>query len=163
MRGYMVTRAFVRTAVRSLLGSLALAAAVLGAGGCGDIFGSSDLDLSVSVSDTLVGPDRPITVTLLARSTGDPVAWGRGSSSCQLTAVVQAGGEDHSIDLRVCTEDLVVQGVAGGDTLTERWTWNAEYVVNGVLDTLPAGRYRLFALAGDSERSGGTTVRVEGE
>jgi len=159
----MVTVADLRTTIHRRRASLFLTAVVLVAAGCGDLLGGSNVELTLTVSDTLVGPDRSITITLSATSTGDAVAWGQGSSSCQLTAVVRVDGADHSIDRRPCTDDLVLQGVVAGGTLTEQWTWSGEYVADGVLDTLPAGRYRLYALAGDSERSGGAVVRVERE
>jgi hypothetical protein len=143
--------------------TLFLTAVGLAATGCGDLFGSSDLELTLAVSDTLAGPDRSITVTVTATSTGDAVAWGQGSSSCQLTAVVRVGGADHSVDVRGCTDDLVLQGVVAGGTRTEHWTWSGEYLVDGEFVTLPAGRSRLYALAGELERSGGTVVRVDGE
>lgn len=159
----MATVARTQSLTHRLSTLLFLAGVGAAAVGCGDLFGSSELELTLAVSDTLVGPDRPITVTISATSTGDPVAWGQGSSSCQLTAVVRVDGEDHSIDVRGCTDDLVLQGVVAGGTLTEQWTWSGEYVVDGVLDTLPVGRHRLYALAGDVERSSGTSVRVQGE
>jgi len=159
----MATVAHARRLIHRPSTLLCLTAVGLAAAGCGDLFGSSDLELTLAVSDTLVGPNRSITVTLTATSTGDAVAWGQGSSSCQLTAVVRVDGADHGIDLRGCTDDLVLQGVVAGGTLTEHWTWSGEYVVNGEFVTLPAGRYRLYALAGDVERSSGTAVRVQGE
>lgn len=133
---------------------------LLAAAGCGDLFGGSDLELTVEVSDTLVGPDRTSSITLSATNSGDAVAWGQGSSSCQLTAVVRVDGDDYPIDVRPCTDDLVLQGVGHGMTLTEAFSWNAEYVVGGKLDTLDAGRYQLYALAGAKARSRAQAVRV---
>lgn len=147
---------------RHLAAMLLLGAAGLASVACDDLFGGTDLDLTLAVSDTLVGPDRPVTVTITATSTGDAVAWGQGSSSCQLTAVVRVDGSDHSIDLRGCTDDLVLQGVVAGGTRVEQWSWNGQYLTDTGFEPLPAGRYELSALAGDLERSDGETVRVEG-
>jgi len=147
---------------RHLAAVALLGAAGLASVGCGDLFGGSDLQLTLAVSDTLVGPERPVTVTLTATSTGDAVTWGQGSSSCQLTAVVRVAGRDHSIDLRGCTDDLVLQGVIADGTRVEQWTWSGEYLVDTGFEPLPAGRYELYALAGDLERSDGEAVRVQG-
>ncbi|MGD2134504.1 MAG: hypothetical protein PVF27_00015 [Gemmatimonadales bacterium] len=156
----MVTVVRVWTALRRSLARICLLAAVPVGMACGDIFGASDLVSTVTVSDTLVGPDRPITVTLTAMNHGDAVAWGQGSSSCQLHAVVRVDGHEYPVDLRACTDDLVLRGVAGGAMLTERFDWNGEYVVSDAVGQLPAGRYRLYALAGNLKRSGGEPVRV---
>lgn len=140
-----------------------LTAVGLAAPGCDDLFDGSDLDLTLAVSDTLAGPDRAVTVTITAISTGAAVAWGQGSSSCQLTAVVRVDGSDHSIDLRGCTDDLVLQGVVAGGTRVEPWVWNGEYLTDVGFAPLPAGRYTLHALAGDLERSDAEVVRVQEE
>lgn len=146
---------------RHLAALMQLAVVGLAAAGCDDLFGGSGLDLTLAVSDTLVGPARAVTVTLTATSTGDAVAWGQGSSSCQLTAVVRVDGTDHSIDLRGCTDDLVLQGVTAGGTRVEQWTWSGEYLAESGFEPLPAGRYHLYALAGDLERSDGQVVRMQ--
>ncbi len=146
---------------RHLAALMQLAVVGLAAAGCDDLFGGSGLDLTLAVSDTLVGPARAVTVTLTATSTGDAVAWGQGSSSCQLTAVVRVDGTDHSIDLRGCTDDLVLQGVTAGGTRVEQWTWSGEYLAESGFEPLPAGRYHLYALAGDLERSDGQVVRIQ--
>jgi hypothetical protein len=158
----VIDRTCAPFAKRRLAVVVLLAAGGLAAMGCDDLFGGSGLDLSVAVSDTLVGPDRPVTVTLTATSTGDAVAWGQGSSSCQLTAVVRVAGKDHSIDLRGCTDDLVLQGVVAGGSRVEQWSWNGQYLTDTGFEPLPAGRYELHALAGDLERSEGVAVRVPG-
>jgi hypothetical protein len=157
----VIDRTFGPFSRRRLAAVVLLAAGGLAAMGCDDLFGGSGLDLSVAVSDTLVGPDRPVTVTLTATSSGDAVAWGQGSSSCQLTAVVRVAGRDHSIDLRGCTDDLVLQGVTAGGTRVEQWTWSGEYLAESGFEPLPAGRYHLYALAGDLERSDGQVVRMQ--
>ena len=147
---------------RRLAALMVLAVIGQAAAGCDDLFGGSGLDLTLAVSDTIVGPARAVTVTLTATSTGDAVAWGQGSSSCQLTAVVRVEGTDYSIDLRGCTDDLVLQGVTAGGTRVEQWTWSGEYLVESGFEPLPAGRYHLYALAGDLERGDGRVVRVQG-
>ena len=159
----MICRTSGLLSKRLLAAVLLLGAAGLASAGCDDLFGGTDLDLTLAVSDTLVGPDRPVTVTITATSTGDAVAWGQGSSSCQLTAVVRVDGRDHSIDLRGCTDDLVLQGVVAGGTRVEQWSWSGEYLTDTGFEPLPTGRYDLFALAGDLERSDGEAVRVQGE
>ncbi len=156
----MTSRRWIHRSIRGPVVSLSIVAVVLTAAGCIDVFGGSGLELTLVVSDTIAGPDRPITLTVTATSTGKAVVWGQGSSSCQLAAVVRVGGVDRPIDVRACTDDLVLQGVAAGDTLTEAWSWKAEYAVDGALDTLPTGRYRLYTVAGDLERSRGVVVRV---
>lgn len=155
----MVT-ATVRKWIYRRVVALGPLASVLIAAGCGDILGGSDLVLSVTVSDTLVGPDRPTRVTLTAVNDGDAVAWGQGSSSCQLTAVVRVDGKDYAISTRPCTGNLVLQGAAGGETLTEQFEWQGAYLVGDAVAQLPAGPYHLYALAGDLERSGSQPVRV---
>ena len=153
---------FGRRANSLAVASLLLAVAGLASMSCDDLFGGSDLDLTLSVSDTLVGADRPLTITLTATSTGEAVAWGQGSSSCQLTAVVRVDGKDHSVDLRGCTDDLVLQGLVAGASRVEQWSWSGQYLTDTGFEPLPAGRYELYALAGDLERSEGVGVRVEG-
>jgi hypothetical protein len=161
--GRVICRSSGLLSKRHVATVLLLGAAGLASVGCDDIFGGSDLDLTLAVSDTLVGPDRPVTVTITATSTGDAVAWGQGSSSCQLTAVVRVDGSDHSIDLRGCTDDLVLQGVVAGGTRVEQWSWSGQYLTDTGFEPLPAGRHELFALAGDLERSDGVGVRVQQE
>ncbi len=154
---------FGRHASSLAVASILLAAAGLAAMGCDDLFGGSDLDLTLAVSDTLAGPGRAVTIILTATSTGEAVVWGQGSSSCQLTAVVRVDGKDHSVDLRGCTDDLVLQGVGAGGSRVEQWSWSGQYLADTGFEPLPAGRYELYALAGDLERSDGVAVRVAGE
>lgn len=134
--------------------------------GCGTacvaIFGAEDLELTLDVSSTTVRPDAPITVTVTATNTSDePIVWGQGSSSCQLDAVVAVGTDLFRIDIRVCTEDLAPQGLDPGETRVEEWSWNGEILVQGTLDTLPPGDYRIWATAGTLARSNFKTVAFE--
>jgi hypothetical protein len=91
---------------------------------------------------------------------GDAVVWGRGSSSCQLGATVQVGLQEHSIDFRACTLDLVPQGLGSGESRTEEWMWGGEVLVTNRVDRLPPGAYDVRAVAGDLYRSTPRTIRV---
>jgi hypothetical protein len=144
-----------------LRAAMLLSASLTGTG-CLILVPKEDLQISLDVSDTRVRPDAPITLTVTAKNTGDEVmAWGDGSSSCQLGAVVQVGTEEFSIDLRACTMDLVPQELAPGENRVEEWVWRGELLVQGRVDTLPRGEYRIQAMAGSVARSNFRTIRFE--
>jgi hypothetical protein len=144
------------------IGRLLRAASVLPLVGCIAIFDTDDLLLSLDASSTTVRPDSPITLTVTAKNTsGERIEWGRGSSSCQFAAFVAVGTDVFRIDIRACTEDLAPQGLDAGETRTEAWTWNGEIVVEGRLDTLPTGDYRIWATAGTVARSNLKTISIE--
>jgi hypothetical protein len=129
---------------------------------CVAIFGTEDLELTLDVSGTTVRPNAPITVTVAATNRSDEaIVWGRGSSSCQLDAVVAVGTDLFRIDIRACTDDLAPQGLDPDETRVEKWSWNGEILVQGALDTLPPGDYRIWATAGSLARSNLKTVAFE--
>ncbi len=146
----------------SRLRATAFLVAWLPIAGCPSPLPKEGLRISLDVSDTRLRPDAPITLTITANNTGDEViAWGEGSSSCQLSAVVLIDTDQFPIDLRVCTMDLVPQELAAGETRTESWAWHGEFLVQGALDTLPHGEYRIQATAGNAARSNVRTIRVD--
>lgn len=146
----------------SKLRATALLVASLPITGCTGPHPEEGLRISLDVSDTRLGPDAPITLTITATNKGDEVfAWGEGSSSCQLSAVVLIDTDQFPIDLRMCTMDLVPQELAAGETRTESWVWHGEFLVQGALDTLPHGEYRIQATAGSAAQSNLRTIRVD--
>lgn len=139
-----------------------IASVAMSTTGCLNLLPKEDLRISLDVSDTRVRPDAPITLTVNASNTGDePITWGEGSSSCQLSAVVLVGTDEFPVDVRVCTMDLVPQELAPGETRTESWEWRGELLVQGRVDTLPRGEYRVQAFAGSVARSNFRTIRFE--
>lgn len=140
----------------------AILSVALSAPGCLILFPKEELRLSLDVSDTRVRPDAPIALTITAANTGDEVVtWGEGSSSCQLSAIVFVGTDEFPIDLRMCTADVVPQELAPDGTRTESWEWRGELLVQGRVDTLPRGEYRIQAVAGGVARSNFRTIRFE--
>jgi hypothetical protein len=83
-----------------------------------------------------------------------------GSSSCQLGLVVLLDRVQHSIDFRACTEDLVEQGLDPGAQRFETFVWDGQIFSNGQRAPLPAGRYRVFGVAGDQGASASLEVTI---
>jgi hypothetical protein len=107
-----------------------------------------DVDGSVVISPT---EQEEFHVTAVNRS-DERVVWGSGSSSCQLgLVVVDATGQRHNIDFRVCTEDLVEQGLDPGESRVETFLWGGTIVVDQEMQTLPSGQYRVIGVAGERE------------
>jgi hypothetical protein len=149
-----------------LLNSRWWTAVVLVAGmpgvGCSKPTVADPLRIVLQTSDTLVRPDAPITLTVTATNEGgEPVTWGEGSSSCQLRVIVVVGTDEIPVGLRPCTRDFVPLTLAAGDLRTESWEWRGNIALDGKLDTLPGGEYRLQALAGTLARSDPLVIRVE--
>jgi hypothetical protein len=128
---------------------------------CGDPLGVSVVTLDVDGS-VIVSPDEPEEFHVMAVNHGDErVVWGTGSSSCQLGLVVlDADGERHSIDFRMCTADLVEHGLDAGESRTETLLWGGTIMVDQEMQILPAGQYRVFGVAGDREQSAPLLVTV---
>jgi hypothetical protein len=154
-------------AVGRLQRATALGVSVL-ALACGDPLGVSVVTLDVDGS-IIVSPDEPEEFHVMAVNHGDErVVWGTGSSSCQLGLVVlDADGERHSIDFRMCTADLVEHGLDPGESRTETFLWDGRILVDQEpwsslppLQALPAGQYRVFGVAGDREQSAPLQVTV---
>ncbi|MDH3498335.1 MAG: hypothetical protein OER21_16380 [Gemmatimonadota bacterium] len=120
--------------------------------------------MTVGVTGTIVvSPMEQGGFTVKAVNRDDErVVWGSGSSSCQLGLFVRDGdGRDHNIDFRDCTSDLVEQGLAPGDSISETIVWGGWIEVAGELQTLANGEYRVYGVAGDRARSEPLLVRVQ--
>jgi hypothetical protein len=119
---------------------------------CGDplsigIF-AVEVDGIVVVSPT---EQEEFRVTAINRRT-ERVVWGSGSSSCQFGLVVEdASGTRHNIDFRVCTRDLVEQGLDPGASRIEKFLWGGTIVADQETQPLPPGQYRVIGVAGQYE------------
>ncbi len=111
----------------------------------------------------VVSPDEPGEFRADIENTGDTrVVWGTGSSSCQLDLFVIASGRHHRIDSRVCTADLVEQGLGPGEHRTELFEWDGRIPDGGnAWVVLPEGTYAVYASAGDRAQSDRLQVRVQ--
>ena len=133
----------------------------VGFGGCSDVLGNDGLGITITFSDSVVTPGQPVTVTVTAMNLGDSVAWGKGSSSCQLGALALTGAAEYRIDVaRLCTEDLITQGLARGESITEQWDWAGEAQIDGVVSCLLPNTYEVVAVAGTAYRSEPRVIRV---
>jgi hypothetical protein len=138
-----------------------LLSAAVPAAGCSKPAPEDQFELALQASDTLVGPDAPITLTVTATNSGDaPVTWGEGSSSCQFSAIVLVGTDELPIGLRPCTMDLVPLTLGAGETRTESWEWRGDISPQGRLENLPSGEYRIQASAGTLVQSDPLIIRV---
>ena len=89
------------------------------------------------------------------------ITWGRGSSSCQLSADVHADGAWLPIlTLRICRSDMVDQGLDPGESREEFLFWDGVVMRGGVRDTLVPGRYVVRGRAGDQGASGGLAIHL---
>lgn len=112
--------------------------------------------------DVVVSPDEPGTFRITVTNAGDErVVWGRGSSSCQLTAEVLVGAVRHRIDFRSCTADVVEQGLDPGQRRTEEFEWGGQIREGGELVTLADGEYVIVGRAGDRAASGPVRIVVD--
>jgi hypothetical protein len=131
--------------------------------GCA-LFNDDPSLLLVAITDrAATAPADPMTLTITAINTGaGRVVWGRGSSSCQLGAVVAVTPYvwRSAGDLRVCTDDLVEQGLDPGAARTEQILWDGQVWRDGANAYLPAGNYELRAATGERGRSRPVRVTV---
>ena len=128
---------------------------------CGDplVVTAVTLDIDGSV---VVSPEEFKAFDVTATNHGDErVNWGGGSSSCQLgLTVLDANGQRHNIDFRVCSADLVERGLEPGESRKESFLWDGTIWVDEEMQILPSGQYRVFGVAGDRDLSESLTVRV---
>ncbi|MGH7599251.1 MAG: hypothetical protein ACREOI_23075 [bacterium] len=117
--------------------------------GC-SIFGEDErVEVALAASAATVSSTNPVTINVTANNQGEGrVVWGRGSSSCQLGAVIQVGNENCRIDIRACTSDLAEQGLEPGEHRNESWLWDGQIFQNNQAGPLPAGRYKIYGTAG---------------
>ena len=108
------------------------------------------VEVAISATDSLVSPAHPTSLTVKADNRGSsPVLLGRGSSSCQLAAVVQIGSQQYRVaELRPCTADMVEQWLEPGESLIERWEWDGRILRDHAGELLPPGKYRAWGVAG---------------
>lgn len=140
---------------------------VVAAGGLAAILSCSDpLAVEVFTVDVdgalVVSPMEQAAFRVTALNRGEErVVWGMGSSSCQLGLTVQdQDGKRHDIDFRDCTADLVEQGLDPGASRTETFLWGGWIRVDGQIQTLPSGEYRVRGVAGNREESAPILVTV---
>jgi hypothetical protein len=134
---------------------------MIAAGGCSDVLGNDGLGITITFSDSVVTPDQPVTVTVTVMNLGDSVVWGRGSSSCQLGALVLTDMGEHRVDVgRLCTEDFGPQGLAQGESRTEQWPWAGEATIDGMTSSLLLNTYGVVAVAGTVLRSEPRVIRI---
>jgi hypothetical protein len=125
---------------------------------CG-LFGDDDLVVTLETSGATKSPSEPVTLTVTAKNTGNTRAcWGKGSSTCQLNALVRVDGHNYSVAIsRTCTADYRDLCLDPGKTRTEHFVWSGH--VRG--DVLPAGVYRVRGAAGVKEYSPPRWVAVD--
>ncbi|MGH7450111.1 MAG: hypothetical protein ACRENG_02065 [bacterium] len=127
---------------------LALGAALLVCG-CSIFDNDEQVEVAISASANSTSPTNPVTLNVTANNQGEGrVVWGRGSSSCQLDAVIQAGNENYRVGWRACTSDLAEQGLDPGERRNENWLWDGQIFQNNQAGPLPAGRYKIYGTAG---------------
>lgn len=113
------------------------------------------------VGDVVIRPGQEAVLEVTATNrSSQRVVWGMGSSSCQLGLVVLVDRQTRSIDFRVCTDDLVEQGLDGGERRAEAFRWGGQVVSDGETTMLPPGRYRVFGVAGDRGSSAPLRVTI---
>ncbi len=140
------------------IGVLALAAVWIGCGNPLDVrLVPVDLD-----GDLTVSPSDPGEYVVTVENNGNErIAWGMGSSSCQLGLFVIADGARHSIDWRVCTSDLIELGLNPGESRSETFQWDGHVAdIEGQPFLLPEGRYQLIGTAGSEGESEPLRVAV---
>jgi hypothetical protein len=114
------------------------------------------------VGDVLVSQSDPATFEVTAvNQTNERVVWGMGSSSCQLSLLLQLTlVERRLINHRGCTDDLVEQGLDPGESRTEAFTWDGTVLSGGSLVALQPGRYHVIGVAGEKYASALLAVTV---
>jgi hypothetical protein len=130
--------------------------------GCG-LFDGDDLEVTLSADGSVTSETEPVTFTVTATNRGsDRVRWGRGSSSCQLGAVVRVGTRQEGalVNHGGCTDDLVDQALEPGESRTESFSWSGLIVEGGDFAVLPAGAYQVRGAAGTAARSAPLAITV---
>ncbi len=127
---------------------LALGAALLFYG-CSIFDGDEQVEVAISASANFTSTTNPVTLNVIAQNQGEGrVVWGRGSSSCQLGAIIQTEKETYRVDLRLCTDDLAEQGLEPGERRNESWLWDGQIFRNNQSEHLAPGRHKIYGTAG---------------
>jgi hypothetical protein len=112
---------------------------------------SGSLLIEISASDSVVLSSDPATITVRVENRGGSrIVWGNGSSVCQLHAVVRIEGNEYLASAsRVCSDDLVEQGLDPDQSRSESWDWDGHIIRHDELEVLPPGRYQVHGAAGN--------------
>lgn len=126
--------------------------------------GAPSLKITIEADGRIASPTDSVLLTVTATNQGSTrVVWGRGSSSCQLGAVVRVGATRvPAADLRACTEDLSEQALLPGESRTESWPWNGQVLRKTVIEPLAPGFYKVFGAAGPWQSDSWVVIEVEG-
>lgn len=112
----------------------------------------STMVVTLTVSDTIVSPDKPIEVWIRLRNLGENrVLWGCGSSSCRLNFLVNKSNKEYvTVTHRVCTQDYRKYFLDPGAECRNRLIWHAEVRERGDNRSfeLPPGSYDIIGCAG---------------
>lgn len=128
---------------------------------CGNPLDVSLVPVDVD-GDLIVSPADPgeYVVTVENNGTGR-ITWGMGSSSCQFSLFVIADDIRHPIEERVCTADLVEQGLDPGESRSETFEWDGHIPdIEGQPFLLPEGKYQVIGTAGSESSSKPISVTV---
>lgn len=152
---------FMKTWVRRFGGILSAITLISGTAACDD----DDILLTILPHDGTASSSEPAELTVTAVNRGDSrVVWGKGSSSCQLSAVVRVGRRDlEAVTPRVCTDDLAEQGLDPGESRAETLEWGGAVVLDGRVEVLLSGLYEVRGAAGSEAVSDPVEIRVVSE
>jgi hypothetical protein len=146
-----------------MIGRLSQLVWPLGLLACGSLGPAGPLEVTVSRSMEVDPRSSDVLVTV-RNPTRFRIVWGRGSSSCQLSADVYADGAWVPLrSRRICTMDLADQGLDPGGSRGEVLVWDGLVVRGGVRETLPAGQYLVRGRAGDHGTSAPLTVYLSAQ
>jgi hypothetical protein len=123
---------------------------------------NDDLMITISASDSVTSSSDPVDITVMAENIGEArVVWGHGSSSCQLEAFVaiEDGNFYLAVSSRICTDDVIEQGLDPGESRSESWSWDGQIIEDGGIKALPPGEYEVHGAAGEWLSS--TFVKIE--
>jgi|GEM_PF-5137120 len=107
-------------------------------------------EITIMADENVVSPEEHVRLTVTVTNTSSTrFVWGHGSSGCQLGVVVRVADTDLiALGDRVCTDDVVEQGLDPGESRSETWLWDGTVVENELLEYLPPGDYDLYGAAG---------------
>lgn len=135
--------------------------AILATSACDD----DDIVLTILSQGGTASASSSVELTVTAVNRGDTrVVWGKGSSSCQLSAVVRLGLRDVEAAIpRGCTDDLAEQGLDPGESRTETFEWQGSVDLGPRFEPLPPGLYQVRGAAGSEWVSDAVEIRVVSE
>jgi hypothetical protein len=121
-----------------------------------------EIVVTVAVEPASLAPGDTVTITVLAENAGQKtIEFGRGSSSCRLSAVVRIDDMDYAVYApRACLKDLVPWTLAPGESRTESWPWAGALAAVDTMYLLPPGTYELLGAAGPF-LSAGTAIEID--